>query len=192
MGLKLELYVKEARKKFRKLSREEENELILKAQQGDIQARNEVVERHLMLVLKLAHHYSGDLSDLIYEGNMALLRAVHDFDTRFGTRFITYAGVRIKNAFRNYIRRAQRRYDHAKIPLEKIYHLKSPNGFSDKIIADAIIENAPIKDREKTVLRKRLQGYRYKEISAQLGVSKQTVLQDKERAIKIINNHERN
>ena len=186
----IELYVKEARKKFRKLSREEENELILKAQQGDIQARNEVVERHLLLVLKLARHMGGDISDLIFEGNIALIHAVQHFDVNYGTRFITYAGKRIKNAYRNYIRKMQRKKDHAGLSLDNARYLKSPNGFTDIAIADAIIERAPIKEKEKFILRQGVRGFTSREIGEQLGLTRQAVHVAKTKALKKIEAHE--
>jgi RNA polymerase primary sigma factor len=41
-----------------------------------------------------------ELDDLVGEGNVGLIRAVENFDPRFGTRFSTYAGYWIKQAIR--------------------------------------------------------------------------------------------
>jgi RNA polymerase primary sigma factor len=51
------------------------------------------------LVVKIAHQYAGfglPLADLISEGNLGLLRAAELYNPKFGTRFLTYASVWIK------------------------------------------------------------------------------------------------
>jgi RNA polymerase primary sigma factor len=63
---------------------------------GDEQAKHQLTEANLRLVISVARNYagrSGDLSllDLIQEGNVGLIRAVEKFDYRLGSRFGTYA-----------------------------------------------------------------------------------------------------
>lgn len=65
--------------------------------QGRAEARSaerEMIERNLRLVVSIAKRYSGpgvQLSDLIQEGNLGLIRAVDRFDYRRGYKFATYA-----------------------------------------------------------------------------------------------------
>lgn len=57
-------------------------------------AEREMIERNLRLVVSIAKRYSGpgvQLSDLIQEGNLGLIRAVDRFDYRRGYKFATYA-----------------------------------------------------------------------------------------------------
>lgn len=57
-------------------------------------ARNDFVRANLRLVVSVArnfHHYRIPFIDLIQEGNVGLMKAVHRFDHRRGFRFSTYA-----------------------------------------------------------------------------------------------------
>jgi len=57
--------------------------------------RNEMVRAHLRLVVAIAKKYRGhsslDLSDLIQEGNIGLMRAVEKYNYRHGVKLSTYA-----------------------------------------------------------------------------------------------------
>lgn len=75
------------------------SELIRKAQEGDIKARNKVVESHLRFVIKLAkpfQHRGIPLIDLINEGNMGLMYAIDKYDFTKGVPFINYSVYWIK------------------------------------------------------------------------------------------------
>ncbi len=63
--------------------------------------RDEVVERHLDLVLRVAKHYLGlglPLEDLVQEGNIGLLAAIEGFDPDRGVPFPAYAAGWIRQA----------------------------------------------------------------------------------------------
>lgn len=89
----LTMYLKEINK-IPLLTREEENELALKAKNGDTVAKNKIVNANLRFVITVAKKYQNhglNLTDLISEGNLGLLTAIEKFDTTKGYHFISYA-----------------------------------------------------------------------------------------------------
>ena len=76
------------------LTKEEERELIKKAQDGDLKARNQVVLSNLRLVVKIAKRYLNyglSLDDLVSEGNYILFHVIDKFDLSKDYKFSTYA-----------------------------------------------------------------------------------------------------
>jgi RNA polymerase primary sigma factor len=85
--------------RFPVLSEAETLELGARACSGEVDAQEQMVKSHLRLVVKIAHQYAGfglPLADLISEGNLGLIRAAELYNPKFGTRFLTYASVWIK------------------------------------------------------------------------------------------------
>src|ERR1700722_15045824 len=76
------------------LSAAEEVRLAKRIEQGDIAAREKMIERNLRLVMTLARSFGGrgvPFADLVQEGSVGLVRAVERFDYRRGNKFSTYA-----------------------------------------------------------------------------------------------------
>jgi len=73
---------------------EEETELAIRIKQGDEDAFRRLVEANLRFVVSVAKQYQSsglDLSDLINEGNLGLMKAARRFDPTRGFKFISYA-----------------------------------------------------------------------------------------------------
>ena len=76
------------------LSREREVELAERIQQGDMAARDELVQANLRFVISVARKHQNrgiDFDDLIAAGNIGLITAAERFDGAKGFKFISYA-----------------------------------------------------------------------------------------------------
>ncbi|MCI6155904.1 MAG: RNA polymerase sigma factor RpoD [Bacillales bacterium] len=96
----VKMYLKEIGR-VRLLSSEEEIELAKKILLGDEDAKNELTQANLRLVVSIAKHYVGRgmlFLDLIQEGNLGLIKAVEKFDYTKGFKFSTYATWWIRQA----------------------------------------------------------------------------------------------
>lgn len=94
------MYLKEIGK-VSLLTREEEIALAKKVELGDEEAKKELAEANLRLVVSIAKKYIGrgmSLLDLIQEGNLGLIKAVEKFDYTKGYKFSTYATWWIRQA----------------------------------------------------------------------------------------------
>jgi RNA polymerase primary sigma factor len=83
------------------LTHEQEIELSKKIEKGDKAAFNKMAKCNLRLVVKIAKRYmtpEWELSDLIQEGNIGLLKAIEKFDYKRNVRFSTYASWWIKQS----------------------------------------------------------------------------------------------
>lgn len=94
------LYLNDIRK-HEILTKEEEQDLLIRAKSGDEQAKQQLILSNLRLVVNIAKNYSNKglgFIDLISEGNFGLIHAIDKFDYTKGYRFSTYAVWWIKQA----------------------------------------------------------------------------------------------
>ena len=76
------------------LTREQEDKFARAAADGNITARNKLINSNLRFVVSIAKKYQGmgiPLADLINEGNVGLINASEKFDVNRGYHFISYA-----------------------------------------------------------------------------------------------------
>lgn len=192
------------------LTEEEEREYLQKFKEGDIEAKNILVERNLRLVAHIVKKYSfpgKEVDDLISIGTVGLIKAIDSFDSSKGTRLATYAARCIENEILMLIR------NNKKIKGE--VYLQDPIGIdkegneislmdilsSDK---DSIIEivenkiqvkklyskiNTVLQEREKLIIEMRYglidgKGKTQREIAKILGISRSYVSRIEKRALK--------
>src|SRR3954453_774461 len=96
----LQLFLNELRR-YPLLTKDEEIELAKRIEQGDLEAKERMINSNLRLVVSIAKKYQGQelsLLDLIQEGIFGLIRASEKFDWRKGYKFSTYATFWIRQA----------------------------------------------------------------------------------------------
>lgn len=96
----VKIYLKEIGK-VRLLTAQEEVEIAQRIANGDEDAKQELINANLRLVISIAKRYAGrgmPFLDLIQEGNMGLIKAVEKFDYTKGFKFSTYATWWIRQA----------------------------------------------------------------------------------------------
>ena len=93
--------------KLKTLSNEQMMQLIKRSQSGDDEARRELVEGNLKLVLSVVQRFMGrgeNPDDLFQVGCIGLLKAISNFDTSKQVRFSTYGVPMIAGELRRYLR----------------------------------------------------------------------------------------
>ena len=126
------------------LSVEEERELAIKSKNGDLEAKKNLIQANLKLVLTIArkaiHVSKLPMIDLIQEGNLGLMIAVDKFNPDLGYRFSTYATWWIKQAMFKaiseqsycmkipvYIQETLSKFSKVKAEMEKSYNCQVTN-----------------------------------------------------------------
>lgn len=97
----LKVYLREI-SNYPQLSFEEEKVLAQQIEQGDLEAKQKLIQANLKLVVTIArkaiHMSALPIIDLIQEGNMGLMIAAEKYNYKLGYRFSTYAGWWVKQS----------------------------------------------------------------------------------------------
>ena len=89
------------------LTAQEEDHYLALAEQGDLEARNILIERNLRLVAHIMKKYyatASDQEDLISIGTIGLIKGISTFDRSKGARLATYAARCVENEILMYFR----------------------------------------------------------------------------------------
>ena len=100
------------------LTAREEREYLERAAQGDLEARNVLIERNLRLVAHIMKKYytqTSDQEDLISIGTIGLIKAVNTFTPERSIKLATYASRCIGNEILMYLRKSSNRRQEASI-----------------------------------------------------------------------------
>lgn len=195
------------------LTAEEEAYYLQLSRQGDLNARNLLVERNLRLVahiVKKYHSHERDIEDLISTGTIGLIKAINTFDASKGSKLGTYASRCIENELLMLFR--QERKSSREVSLyEPIGSDKEGNeinlmdimdGNSEDVLDQLVTENhiqviysvldSTLTPREKEVICKRYGLFgqspvTQRDIAAQMNISRSYVSRIEKRALEKLN-----
>lgn len=119
-----------------RLTQEETNELIIKAQDGDKEALEILVEENMGLVITVAteinvRERADDYDGVIKEGVIALIESLKRFDVSLGYKISTYVCYAIRTAMNNYMAGGHASYDPIRITRHYNDLLKSILAFKE-------------------------------------------------------------
>ena len=202
-------YVGAADKLPEPLSKEAEEFYLVMAQDGDIMAKDKLIEHNLRLVVFLAKKYENvkvDLEDLVSIGTIGLIKAINTYSMEKNIKLATYASRCIDNEILMYLRKNKK--TNSEISLEESLsfdsegnelHLEDVIGTDPDIVPKNILEKDDKKmmleeidklnkrDKEIMTLRYGLEGNSektQKEVADILGISQSYISRIEKKVIK--------
>lgn len=195
------------------LSKNEELKYLIEFKQGDVDARNVLIEHNLRLVVFLAKKYTStgyDLEDLVSIGTIGLIKGITTYKIDKNIRLATYASRCITNEILMYIRKNKNRkgeisfedalnYDGEGNELkllditgtsEEIVHEEIANKFDKELLIQEL-ELLPPRDKKIMVMRYGLNNteeYTQKEVAEKLGISQSYISRIEKKVIKKLKN----
>lgn len=127
-------YYKEL-KKCNPIAKSAELELIKKAKNNNVLAKNQLLTANLKFVFNVAKNYKGcgvSIEDLISEGNMGLIKAIDKFDVNRDVKFISYAVWWIRQSIQEFLKKKQAK-DSFELLDDDNKKSKIVNSFDDEI-----------------------------------------------------------
>lgn len=191
------------------LSKERELELLIKCRQGDMEARNILIEHNLRLVVFLAKKFDAtgyDLEDLVSIGSLGLIKGIMTYKPDKNIKLATYASRCITNEILMYLRKNKNRRVEVSFEDALNYdaegnelHLEDIMGTDADVVEEEIenklykvklqecLSDLPERDREIMTLRYGLDNteeYTQKEVADMLGISQSYISRIEKKIIK--------
>ena len=191
------------------LDKDKELECIIKAQKGDIEARNKLIEHNLRLVVFLAKKYENtgyDIEDLVSIGSIGLIKGIKTYKIDKNIKLATYASRCIANEILMFLRKNKKR--RGEISLEDALnydsegnelHLEDILGTDNDIVIKAFEDKMDkqllskhlndLDNREKQIMILRYglnntKEFTQKEVAEMLGISQSYISRLEKRIIK--------
>ena len=178
------------------LDKDKELQYLIKAKQGDIEARNILIEHNLRLVVFLAKKYENtgfDIEDLVSIGSIGLIKGINTYKIDKNIRLATYASRCIANEILMFLRKNKRKKIEVSLEDTLNYdaegnelHLEDILGTEDDIVPKELENNMNkeilereieiLDEREKEIMTLRYglnntEEYTQKEVADMLGIS---------------------
>ena len=191
------------------LSREEEEYYVKLKEEGDINAKDKLIEHNLRLVVFLAKKYENtgvDLEDLVSIGSIGLIKGINTFSSDKNIKLATYASRCIDNEILMYLRKNKKLKAEVSIDQSLSFdsdgnelHLEDIIGTDKDEVSNTIEKNddkalmiqeilsLKPRDREIMVMRYGLLGeeeYTQKEVAEKLGISQSYISRIEKKVIK--------
>ena len=195
------------------LEKDIELDLVIKSNNGDIEARNKLIEHNLRLVVFLAKKFDTtnyDLEDLVSIGTIGLIKGVKTYKPDKNIKLATYASRCIENEILMFLRKNKRRNSEVSFEDSINYdgegnelHLEDVLGTEpdivskeyedkiDKLLLISEIEKLNDRDREIIKMRYGLLGseeYTQKEVADMLGISQSYISRIEKKTIRKLKN----
>ncbi len=202
-------YVGSADKLPAPLSKEEELAYVNKALEGDIHAKEKLIEHNLRLVVFLSKKYENtgvDLEDLVSIGSIGLIKGIKTYKPDKNIKLATYASRCIDNEILMFLRKNKRRRSEVSFEDSLSYdaegnelHLEDILGTDSDIVTKGIEDETDKKmmykeisklndrDKEIMVLRYGLFNHKemtQKEVAEKLGISQSYISRIEKKVIK--------
>ena len=193
------------------LSREEEEKLVIDFHNGNLKAKDKLIEHNLRLVVYLSKKYEGsnvDLEDLVSIGTIGLIKGINTYKGDKNIKLATYASRCIDNEILMYLRKNKKR--RADVSLEESLSfdkegneltLEDVLGTDENIVTKSLEEEDTkkimleeinkLKERDKTIMIMRygLDGkdeLTQKEVASILGISQSYISRIEKKVIREI------
>ena len=191
------------------LSKEDEDIYITKFLEGDMKARDKLIEHNLRLVVFLAKKYENtkiDLEDLVSIGTIGLIKGVNTYQNDKNIKLATYASRCIDNEILMYLRKTKKKRTEVSFEDSLSFdaegnelHLEDVLGTEEDIVTKPIEneldrnmmyeEVAKLNDRDREIIELRygLNGKKemtQKEVASMLGISQSYISRIEKKVIK--------
>lgn len=193
------------------LSREQEECYVKLKEDGDMRAREKLIEHNLRLVVFLAKKYENtgvDLEDLVSIGNIGLIKGINTFSSDKNIKLATYCSRCIENEILMFLRKNKKKK--VEVSLEETLNydaegntlaLEDVLGTEEDIVAESVNKKQETKylinelntlsDREKLIMTLRYglnntEEYTQKEVANMLGISQSYISRIEKKVIKRI------
>lgn len=193
------------------LSKKEESEYLKRSKEGDIEARNKLVEHNLRLVAHIIKKYyanQSDHEDLVSIGTIGLIKAINTFDCDKNIKLSSYASRCIENEILMHFRNTKKLSQDVSLneaidtdkdgnPLTLFDILSVEENYADdldiKVKSSKLMKylNSELDERERTIIILRYgllneEPLTQREIAAKLNISRSYISRIEKKALSIL------